>query len=827
MPTTICPTCGEALPKSARYCDTCGKNLSREEITLRLKRPSARLSSAVWNTAHRSFVAERETLQLKPGDVDPTLKLAHKELAWVEGQEGTDEATEEDLEDGERRGTWQKVVTGTPRALPADELERKPARRPAFPPLPVLSRSRRWIGLMIVIVLLLSGVFELVRSFGHGATPPVVQQPTLQVAPATVALGGIITVRGSHFGPDSTLTLSRDQQISLLDTGNASDIQVDTRGIFSDTVIVDPKWLPGKHTLYATDTPTHQRAAFSITVTGQSALQGPPHLLLSASSLDFGTGDEASNDSKLLALSNGGGGQLIWQASSGQSWLQISPTSGAIPSGDHTSLTVALDRATLKPGIYTTNIVFASNTEQVTLPVSMSVIPLQPQHQAVLQLSPALLTFNAAARGPDPQSQTFTVSNPGVQPLNWGVSVTFQNNRGNWLRISSQGGSIAPGSQQQILVSASIRGLAPGVYKGALLFSNQGPKPIQGSPKSVSVSLSVAPPCTLAFAPGSLSFTGIHGQASPAPQSLQINVAQGCATSQQWSASSSTNGGGNWLGMGQSSGSTPAQPQVNVNTSGLAPGTYTGALTFATRAGQQIVSVTLNVNPVACVISAPGSLTLQGTAGQSTQSTQNANLSTSGDCSHPLNWTSAVSVSTPSGGTWLSATSSGSFTPPASANVTVQANLTGLSAGTYNGSVSISAVDGATNQSAGTVQIPITLTVQPQCTAQAVSPSTLPFNASVGSNPSPNTATFTISVSGNCAGNVTITPSVDTNDSNWLAVSGPVTLASGNTATFTVTITSGALTAGTYNGTITLSSGDGNGTIAGSPQTVHVTLTVQ
>ncbi|MGH2481770.1 MAG: BACON domain-containing protein, partial [Ktedonobacteraceae bacterium] len=375
------------------------------------------------------------------------------------------------------------------------------------------SRSRLWLGLIVVLALLLSGVFGVVIHIGRTTPPPPDVQPTLQVVPATVALGGIITVRGIHFTPDSVLALSRDRQFPLVDTGETSSIQADTRGNFSDTVIVDPGWLGGRHMLYATDIRTHHHAAFSLTVTGQSALQGPPHLLLSADRLDFGAGDEASNASKLLALSNAGGGQLIWQASSGQSWLQISPMSGSIPSGDHMSVIVALDRAALSPGTYTTSIVFTSNTEQITLPVSMKVIPLQPAHQAVLQLSPAVLTFNATARGSDPQIQALTISNPGIQPLHWGISMVFQNNRGHWLRVSSQAGVVVPGSQQQILIGVSIQGFTPGVYRGALLFFNQGPKPVQGSPQSIPVSLTVAQPCTLAFASGNLSFTGIHGQA--------------------------------------------------------------------------------------------------------------------------------------------------------------------------------------------------------------------------------------------------------------------------------------------------------------------------
>ncbi|MGH2509235.1 MAG: hypothetical protein ACRDHZ_17785, partial [Ktedonobacteraceae bacterium] len=251
-----------------------------------------------------------------------------------------------------------------------------------------------------------------------------------------------------------------------------------------------------------------------------------------------------------------------------------------------------------------------------------------------------------------------------------------------------------------------------------------------------------------------------------------------------------------------------------------------GTLTFTNRTGQQIVPVTLTITPLPCMLTAPSTLALQGTAGQSTQIFQNATLGSSGDCPNALNWTSMASIITPNGGSWLSTTLSGSFTPPTDANLAVQANVSGLSAGTYNGTVSISAVDSLTSQSVGIVQIAVTLTVQPSCTLQAPSVPQLSFTASVGSNPITNTASFTLNVSGNCVSNITITPAIDAGGNGWLAIISPITLASGGTATFTVTITATTLVAGTYTSTITLSAIDGNGPISSSPQTVNVSLTV-
>jgi hypothetical protein len=131
-----------------------------------------------------------------------------------------------------------------------------------------------------------------------------------------------------------------------------------------------------------------------------------------------------------------------------------------------------------------------------------------------------------------------------------------------------------------------------------------------------------------------------------------------------------------------------------------------------------------------------------------------------------------------------------------------------------------------TSQSVGIVQIVIILTVLPPCIVQAPSAASLTFTANVGSDPATNTANVTISVTGNCAGNITITPSVDFGGNGWLAVTSPISLASGGTATFTITVSSSTLAAGTYTSTLTLSAADSNGVISGSPRTVNISLSV-
>jgi hypothetical protein len=806
MQMVSCPICGGSFPQSDGYCVRC----KATELATAMTQP----------------------LGQEPDEPTQTLTLPRKKaMVGLEDEflaEFDETLGEEDQDDElmERHETWQKLVEHkTPHALPA--ITRASLKRSRHLLLPAWGSPRTffWLNLIILLAFLLGGGFGVAISFGRTIQHPAATQPALQVSPATVELGGIITLRGTHFTPGGTVELSRDKHLTLADTGGLSSIRADEHGLFSDTVIVDPAWLSGAHMLYALDTRARQQALFKIQVTGQYALQGPPHMLLSSNGLNLGSGDDATNGSKLLAISNAGGGQLTWQASTGRPWLQITPKSGSIASGGHISTMVVVDRSGLAPGDYHTSILFTSNTGQITLGVTMKVTPLQPGHEAVMQISPAALTFTAVAGGPDPQPQMIVMNNPGIQILNWGTDVSLQSGSG-WLWVSPMSGSVQPGMKQQITVGASSHNLAPGIYKGAILFAHQGSQPVQGSPQSIYVSLTITPSCTLTFAPGSLSFTSEHGQASPPAQALRVNTAQGCATSQTWKASVSTSAGGNWLSIDQSSASTPSTAHISVNTVGLAPGVYNGTLTFTVDTGPQIVPVSVTITPLPCTISAPATLALQGTAGQAGSTSKNVTVSASGDCSHTLNWSSNVSVNTPGGGNWLSATSSGTLTQPSAASVNVQASLAGLSAGTYTGSVTITALDSVTGKTVGTTQVSITLTVSPQCTLQIPSPTSLSFTASAGSDPASPGASFTVGVTGNCSGNVTITPSFDAGNTGWATITGPASIASGGTATFTVTISSSTLAANTYSSIITLTAADGNGVIVGSPQTMTVSLTV-
>ena len=107
-----------------------------------------------------------------------------------------------------------------------------------------------------------------------------------------------------------------------------------------------------------------------------------------------------------------------------------------------------------------------------------------------------------------------------------------------------------------------------------------------------------APPTapTIGISPASLSFTATAGGANPANQTISIsNTGAGTLA---WSATDNAS----WLSLSPASGAAPATLTASVNISGLAAGTYNGAITVAgTGATNTPVSI-----PVTLTVSAAG-----------------------------------------------------------------------------------------------------------------------------------------------------------------------------------------------------------------------------
>jgi uncharacterized protein (TIGR03437 family) len=242
---------------------------------------------------------------------------------------------------------------------------------------------------------------------------------------------------------------------------------------------------------------------------------------------------------------------------------------------------------------------------------------------------------------------------------------------------------------------------------------------------------------------------------------------------------------------------------VSANISGLAAGTHNGTIqvsaTGATGSPQSI-SVTLTLGAGPALLLGATSLSFSGTAGGSNPASQNVSITNTGGGT--LNWTASVT----SGGAWLGVSpGSGS----GAGTLTVSANISGLAAGTYNGTIQVSAT-GATG-SPQNISVTLTLAAPPSLSLSANS---LSFGASAGGAPP---ASQSVNVINSGGGTLNWTASVTSGA--WLSVSP----ASGTApATLAVSVDISGLAAGTYNGNIQVAAAG----VAGSPQSIGVTLTI-
>ncbi len=330
--------------------------------------------------------------------------------------------------------------------------------------------------------------------------------------------------------------------------------------------------------------------------------------------------------------------------------------------------------------------------------------------------------------------------------------------------------------------------------------------------------------------PAVLSFN-LTQNAAPVTQSVSIVNHGNQAV--QFSASATTNSGGNWLQLSSSEGSIASSGSfglaVTADPSKLAPGTYSGAVTISIPGGQPLTVAVLAVVAGAqpnIQLSQTG-LRFQAVSGGTATSPQTITVVNSGTT---VNF--AASASTLAGGNWLSVSPSSGTSGGATAGaVTVSVNPAGLQVGNYYGKIEFSASGALNSPQVASVVLNV---VSPANSPGAfVQPTGLIFVGSADgtnpaaqtlsiTNPSPNALTFLATAFGN-------TGSAST--SSWLTAtpsSGSVSAI--EPATVSVQPNLAGLAAGVYVGDLVLtiatptSSSTASSTSTAAPQVFHLEI---
>jgi len=336
----------------------------------------------------------------------------------------------------------------------------------------------------------------------------------------------------------------------------------------------------------------------------------------------------------------------------------------------------------------------------------------------------------------------------------------------------------------------TVTGNTSAILYGAAINSFNGGT---GTATLTATVMATAPPPpahpNLTASPSSLAFSSTMGGASPTAKTISVG-SSGSAISYTVASS------GSWLSA-TGSGNTPGSVSVSVNPASLAAGTYNGSVSISSSGAANsplTVPVTLTVAAApppttANLTATPASLAFSYTAGGASPAGKTISVGSSGG---------ALTYTVASTGTWLSASGGGS-TP---GNVNLSVNPANMAAGTYNGSVTLSA-SGASNSP---LMVPVTLTVTsttppppPPTTGGtlSVSPTRLVFYAEGTDTPSPQN----LSVTGSSAA---MSFTAEAFGGSWISVTPSASTTPGKVS---VSAYSTGLPAGTYSCVVQIKSG--------------------
>jgi uncharacterized protein (TIGR03437 family) len=206
---------------------------------------------------------------------------------------------------------------------------------------------------------------------------------------------------------------------------------------------------------------------------------------------------------------------------------------------------------------------------------------------------------------------------------------------------------------------------------------------------------------TLSLNAANLTFLAFGGSTQVLTQALTVSNSSGAAFN--WTATASSQFGGNWLRLPATSATGKTVLQVAANPAALANGTYQGSITVNAPGlvqGTQTVIVTLTIVAKPVIATGASALSFAAPSGRDAQPSSFA-ISNSGSTVF-FSWVAIPSTAT--GGNWLSV-SPGSATGNAALQVTVHS--ASLADGIYRGTIAISS-PGAQNSPTA---VPVTLTV--------------------------------------------------------------------------------------------------------------------
>jgi hypothetical protein len=330
-----------------------------------------------------------------------------------------------------------------------------------------------------------------ITPFQQEQTGSVGIQPKLTILTTQASIGQTPELKLSNFMPNTHVRLTHDGGQPIQTTTGACVVTIGQDGTTIVEIFIDRSFLVGLHVIEAQDTTNHVTVRATLRVVGANPARSP-QLALGVTSLDMGTDRQGTKSVRSFLLENVGGGTIAWSFGGGTivwsvgevfppqvsarrlpSWFIVSPPSGVFSQSE--TITITVDRGTLSPDFYGTDLVFVHqgespmNAQQERLSVRMTMIVLS--HPApIMVVSPLNLTFNAMQEQSSPPAQVVSITNTGEGKLNWNMEVEMDGQNVSWLRTTPTQGVVSPGQTEQVTIRMNTKGLTPGTHQGYIYF---------------------------------------------------------------------------------------------------------------------------------------------------------------------------------------------------------------------------------------------------------------------------------------------------------------------------------------------------------------------
>ena len=323
------------------------------------------------------------------------------------------------------------------------------------------------------------------------------------------------------------------------------------------------------------------------------------NLVLSNAAITF-SGDTTSNPaSQPITIRNTGGQSLNWTASlataSGGNWLALSSTGGFLGAGASATMTVSAASAGLSVGTYQGTLTFSYAGASAT-PV-MVTLTVNPPPIARIAISPGGLNFHALM-GQNSPAQSFTITNTGNAPLNWGI-IEDANGK-TYAPVSQSSGTLAPSKSAAIIVTPAISQAGAGTLNGLItVIDTDAGTPVKS--QQVRVMFTIVNQAVISLDQSQLTFN--HPANIPISTQLFTITNTGSAPL-NWAVSINNSSPVAWLSV-DNTGGNGLNPggvdfiNVKCDSTLLSPGTFTASLTLRdTDAGTPVAPQTVNVTVV-------------------------------------------------------------------------------------------------------------------------------------------------------------------------------------------------------------------------------------